>query len=264
MIKFTVHMIVKNEDLWVWYALQSVLPYAEKILVYDTGSTDRTIEAITSINSPKIILEKKGPVSKRELVELRQQQIDQTKTEWCMLVDGDEIWSHDQLEKLLKAAEKADSSVNALFQRTRNCIGDVWHYLPDSAGHYSIGGKKGNLNLRLMRKTKDLQVVGEYPLEVYRDKNGPLLEQDHLEFVDCWYLHTSFLKRSTQQGKTSGSLGKVKTPEIGIRMSEKELPEVLFKERPDFLPDPLTKRGISFELEAMAMTPLLSIKRILK
>jgi len=35
----TAHMIVKNEEQWVWYALQSILPYVDKVIVYDTGST---------------------------------------------------------------------------------------------------------------------------------------------------------------------------------------------------------------------------------
>ncbi len=265
MIKFTVHMIIKNEDLWVWYALQSVLPYAEQILVYDTGSTDHTIEIIESIKSPKIIFEKKGTVTKKELVDLRQQQIDKTKTEWFLLVDGDEIWSEDQLKKLLGATEKVKDTKKAFFQRTRNAIGDVWHYLPESAGQYVIAGRKGNLNLRMIKKTKELKVIGEYPLEAYVDAGGPLIEQtESLEFVDCWYLHTSFLKRSTQQGKVSGSLGKSKKPEGGIKMDSATLPKVLFESHPSFLPDPLEKRDIFFELKALVLTPFLFMKRGVK
>ena len=46
--------LIKNEERWVWYALQSVLPYVDKILVWDTGSTDNTVEIIKTIKSNKI------------------------------------------------------------------------------------------------------------------------------------------------------------------------------------------------------------------
>jgi glycosyltransferase involved in cell wall biosynthesis len=51
----TVHMVVKNEDQWIWYSIQSVLQYVDKILITDTGSTDHTVEIIKSIKSPKLI-----------------------------------------------------------------------------------------------------------------------------------------------------------------------------------------------------------------
>ena len=39
----TVHCVVKNEERWIWFAINSILDIAEKILVYDTGSTDKTV-----------------------------------------------------------------------------------------------------------------------------------------------------------------------------------------------------------------------------
>ena len=42
----TVHCIVKNEERWIWYSLMSVLEHSDKIIVYDTGSSDKTIEII--------------------------------------------------------------------------------------------------------------------------------------------------------------------------------------------------------------------------
>ena len=48
-------MIVKNEDQWVFYAINSVLPYVDELIITDTGSTDHTLELIRSIHSPKII-----------------------------------------------------------------------------------------------------------------------------------------------------------------------------------------------------------------
>src|SRR3989344_7832345 len=94
----TVHVLIKNEDRWIWYALMSVLDYVDKILIYDTGSTDKTIDIIKSIDSPKIIFES-HPISTRQgLVKLRQHQLDRTRTPWFMLLDGDEIWPRPNLK----------------------------------------------------------------------------------------------------------------------------------------------------------------------
>lgn len=262
-MKLTSHVIVKNEDIWVLYAIKSVLPFSEKILVYDTGSTDRTVEIIKSINSPKIIFEEKGLVDRAGLVKLRQEQIDKTKTGWFLIVDGDEIWPERELKKLTDKADQVSGEVAALVNRTRNSIGDIYHYLPDEAGRYSLAGKTGNLNMRLIRKSQDLKITGEYPLEAYTDKDGSIASRtDKLLFVDCWYLHTTFLKRSSlDRTKTSGSFGKMKMWERGKVMTRSELPEVLFGDGPA---DTLKRRGVLYEAGALLTAPLIKVKRKFK
>ena len=44
--RITVHTLVKNEERWIWYALKSVLPFVDQIIVWDTGSTDKTTAII--------------------------------------------------------------------------------------------------------------------------------------------------------------------------------------------------------------------------
>ena len=46
MIKITAHMVVKNEDRFVWYAISSILKCADTFLIADTGSEDDTIKII--------------------------------------------------------------------------------------------------------------------------------------------------------------------------------------------------------------------------
>ncbi len=265
-MKITGHCVVKNEDRWIWFALQAVLPFLEKIYIYDTGSEDSTVEVIKSINSSKIIFEKKGKVDSEKLVKLRQEQIDKTDTDWFLLIDGDEIWPENQIKKLISNVESAPNNISAAFNKVRNCIGDIYHYLPESAGNYQIKGIKGNLNTRLIKKTKDLKVTGTYPLEVYSNTDGPLQAQDeNILFCDCWYLHTTFLNRSTLNiSKVSGSFGRQRVWEKGLKIAKNDLPEVLFLKFPNMIENPLKARGMMYEINASLTTPFLKIKRSIK
>ena len=103
----TVHMVVKNEEQWVWFAVNSVLNFVDRIIIYDTGSTDRTLEILKSIKSSKIEFEEKGSVTPEKLVDLRNEQIKNTKTDWFMLLDGDEVWSEKSLTLLLSKIQSA-------------------------------------------------------------------------------------------------------------------------------------------------------------
>ncbi|MFH0943537.1 MAG: glycosyltransferase [Candidatus Beckwithbacteria bacterium] len=197
-MKLTSHTIIKNEQIWIKKALLSVIDQVDQMLVWDTGSTDKTVQIIKSINSPKIIFAEKGPVNRQQLVELRNQQIKVTKTPWFILLDGDEIWPKENLEKLIQAGNQAKPSTLALVNRTRNCIKDLNHYLPESKGKYQIGPWHGHLNIRAIKAIPGLKVVGEYPSEAYVINQKPLQDQpEFLEFVDTWYYHTTHLKRTS-------------------------------------------------------------------
>ncbi len=265
-MEITAHCLVKNEDVWIWFALQSVLPFVKQVMVFDTGSTDKTVPVIQSLRNNKIILEKKGAMDAKKLVQLRQEMLDRTKTDWFLILDGDEIWPESSIKRMLSQTGKLPSNMVALFNKVRNCVGDVFHYLPEDEGDYQIANLKGNLNIRLIKKTKDMRVVGEYPLEHYQDSNGVIQNQkDNLLFVDTWYLHTTFLKRSTKdKHKASGSFGKKKIWQKGIRLEKNQLPEVLFLKRPNIVPNPLIKRGLSYELLAQVVSPLAWIKQKVK
>src|SRR3989338_6982361 len=49
----TIHCVVKNEERWILYALKSILDIADEILIFDTGSTDKTVEIIKTIKTKK-------------------------------------------------------------------------------------------------------------------------------------------------------------------------------------------------------------------
>lgn len=230
MMFLTACMIVKNEEKWIKPALLSVINHVDAILVWDTGSTDKTVAIIKSIDSPKIEFQQKGPTDRPGLARLRHQQIKLTTTPWFMLLDGDEIWPEKNLIQLIKAIKRAKPTTLALVNRVRNSIGDIYHYLPETKGSYRIGPWQGHLNIRAIKNFPGLQVIGEYPLETYALNGKPIqLLTDRLEFCDTWYLHLTHLKRSgwLHQLNVIDRLKKYKFWGKRLKLKPQELPGVL-------------------------------------
>lgn len=253
----TAQMVVKNEERFVWFAVAAVLPFVRRFLITDTGSTDQTWQILKSFTSSKITLRR----SKKSVVEVRQEQLRQTKTPWFLLVDGDEIWSKKQLIRLLQLTKELTEEKIAVVNRTRNCVGDVWHYLPEQAGEYQFGHWRGHLNIRLMRALS-YEVVGVYPWEEYQlagQSVNKLIRK--LAFSSAWYLHTSHLKRTLGEGMTAGRRQRI--VERGIGLSRSQLPEILFAKLPVEVVDPLVKRSVAFEIGAHLITPFKWVKRTL-
>lgn len=256
----TVHSIVRNEDHFVWFAIMSVLPYVDRIMVYDTGSTDKTVDVIKAISSPKIVLTEKGKAPAEKLVRLRQEMVAATTTPFFLILDGDEVWPEKEISIMLAAAKTMPKDKLALVCRTRNCVGDVWHYLPQNAGNYSLAGQRGHLSMRLFRTSSQLSVSGEYPLEAFLYQGVALNDQpDRLLFVDAHYWHLTHLSRSSQSDSVLGF--RQKTIEKGILAKQADMPEIFWHKRPNDVPDPLVKRGLGFEIGAQFVSPVKELKR---
>lgn len=234
----TLHTIVKNESRFIRPALLSALssPRVTRALVWDAGSTDDTVSQILSIKDKRIEFQQKRQADRKGLVRLRQEQLGLTETPWFMLVDGDEIWPEKNLERMVLTMKQSDNLTIALVCRSRNVVGDLYHYLPESEGHYQIGQWKGHLNIRAIRNLPGLTLKGEYPNEWYeldgnKIQNFPI----RLQFVDTWYLHTTHLIRSQDWFSELSTIDRLKKHKwfYSLRhkplmtMTREELPRVL-------------------------------------
>lgn len=260
----TVHMVVCNEQHWVWYALSSVKDWADEIIVYDTGSTDRTIEAIKAVENDRVRFEEKGQVSAAGLVTLRQEQIDRTRTRWILLVDGDEVWDSQELGKLTQALKDAPHTIWGGVVETRNCVGDIYHSMPGQFGQYEIGGRKGHLNLRVLRNAKGLQVRGVYPDEAFYC-NGKRLQDasEHLLMLPVFYWHMTHMERSGHAPLVPGRRKKV--IDLGERLpSNTHYPEVFSLLAPPFVSSPWTHRSLRYTAAAFLTTPLRRLLHVLR
>jgi glycosyltransferase involved in cell wall biosynthesis len=259
----TSHTVVRNEDRFIWYSLNSVLDYVDHMLVFDTGSTDKTIEIIKSLKHPKIIFEEKGQVDALEMVSLRQEQIERTKTEWFLILDGDEVWWQKSINKVKTEVDGSDKDLWGIITPTINCIGDIYHFQEEQAGKYQFAGRTGHLAVRAIRRTiPGLYIEGRYPLEGYRDKSQKLITDydRHLKFINQPYLHLTNLSRSTASEKDV--IARVKKYESGIAFPENFLyPEVFSKKTPALVPSPWKEMEKKEKILSAVQTPIKKIKR---
>mgnify|MGYP000359384862 CR=1 FL=1 len=156
-LSITAHCIIKNEENFVEYAIRSVVDFVDQIIVFDTGSTDKTVSIILELQTRhpnKIFFEEKGSCDKKRHTELREEMLNKTNTEWFMILDGDEVWTKRGMEEVLSVINSS-LEVECLIAPFYLCVGDVYHrYYKD--GSFEILGKKvqqGNKNYKRENQT---------------------------------------------------------------------------------------------------------------
>lgn len=103
--------MVRNEEYWIWYALTSVYPHVDEILVFDNHSTDRTLEIIRGMHhiADKLVLfEGFGGDSEHENREATLQEARRRGASHVLTLDGDEVYPDVTLQfcrQLLEVAE---------------------------------------------------------------------------------------------------------------------------------------------------------------
>lgn len=267
----TVHCVIKNEERWIWFAVNSILDIADKVLVYDTGSTDKTVDIIKTLKSKKIIFEEKGEVDAEGLTQLRIEQLARTKTDWFLILDGDEIWPKEAKKELIEEIKNADRFKWGIVVRAWNLVGDIYHYHPESVHyHWPYAPKKfkGWANLRVLRtEIPGLHIKGEYPLEAYCDEDDIPIQnygQKHLLFLKNRYLHTTYLTRSDTRARDKRVLNRLKKSkmELGISFPKNsKYPEVFYKKLPKIVTSPWTKRSNFVSFVSFLQTPAKEARR---
>jgi len=90
-------MIVKNEEANIGRAIESFLPFADEIIVNDTGSTDRTIEIVKSF--PKTVLMQSEWIG--DFSYSRNLSFDKATCPWILWMDADDYVPPDQVKSFL-------------------------------------------------------------------------------------------------------------------------------------------------------------------
>lgn len=265
-MKLVTHTLVKNEQRWLWFAITSVLEHVDEMLIWDTGSTDQTVDLIKHIHSPKIKFKEIGSVDPATHSKARQAMLDQTQADWLMILDGDEIWWQDSLVAC-KTAITTHPDKKAIISPFINLVGDIYHHQPPSGSHYKIAGYTGPYNLRFINaKIPGLHVGNPHGKQEYKTSaDVPLqnLPPNELQFVDAPYLHTTHLPRSkTLVGDTQTlKRGFKYRYELGSPFPHSFVyPEVVYLPRPSLVPDPFFHRSLAYTLKSAIIKPLRFVK----
>ncbi len=246
----TAHMVVKNEDQWVWFAIMSVIDYVDKMLIFDTGSIDRTADVIRIVAEhpdykDKIYFEEVGAVTPQEFPKVRQRQIDMTDTDYVLVVDGDEIWWKDALLELHELIDKESPPIVNI--RFIVPCADLFHYRDFKRELYvdEENNIYGSINCRAFSmKIPGVHCSGDYGVEGYTDADGRW-SQYHTVCMEHYYFHCTKLRRS------SAKLGDESIPYRRRKIfddwdytfpKDYKYPEVFYLERPEIVPDPFKSR----------------------
>lgn len=268
--KIIVHCLVENESRFIWYAINSVLPYVDKMMVWDMSSTDGTDQIIKNIKSPKIEFKSVPPGTPEGLTKERQKMLDQTPEEytWVMIIDGDEVWPEKSIKTTTDFARE-HPKFESIVIRTHNLVGDIYHRLPESSGRYYLAGKTGHLALRLMNRKliKGLHVNRPHGTQGFFDGQGRLVQERNpkkVKFLDVTYHHATHLPRSLEKG---GDLlvpkRKMKLKyELGEQIPADQIPEIFFANHPEIVPDVTGDAPTSFWIKSAFLTIPRRLKRI--
>ncbi|MEK7616860.1 MAG: glycosyltransferase [Patescibacteria group bacterium] len=250
--------IVNNEENFIWFAIMSVLDYVDKILVWDTGSTDKTVEVIKTINSNKLKFKEVGKVDPMEFTKMRQKMLEESKCDWILILDGDEIWWEKSIKMVVSETNKR-GNIDAVVVPMVVPVGDIYHMQDQSAGKYKLLGKTGHLSLKAFsKKIPGLHVDWPYGKEGFFDGSGKLIqERERIIFVDAPFLHVTHLRRSSVKRKYD----KFKY-ELGEKVDKSfKFPEVLYRSYPNSVASPWNKMSGDELIKSQILTPLRKFKR---
>lgn len=286
----TAHTLVKNEARFIWYSVMSVLPFVDRVRLWDTGSTDGTLEIIEEIKKHplakgKIFFEKRTIIPfdeqlARQLMldehnkvvesfeDVRQDMLDATSADWFIMVDADEIWWDSSIKQLISFVRKEGHKYESVVVPTINMVGDMYHYQERKAGRYRLAGRVGHYNLRAInRRLPGLKSLGAHGVWGWADGDNKMIQDrdpKKIKFIDAPYLHATHLQRAGTRDADLRVLkrGFKRKFEIGIPFPrDYYYPEVFFRSKPDIVLDPWEPMNTSFKYRAVIETPLRKIHR---
>lgn len=92
--------MIKNEEYWIWYALTSVAPHVDEILVFDNHSEDRTVEIVRNmrhLGTKVTLFEGFGGASEHENREAMLLEARRRGATHVLTLDGDEVYADEVL-----------------------------------------------------------------------------------------------------------------------------------------------------------------------
>lgn len=270
-MKIWAQTLVKNEEKYLWYAVTSVVDHVDKVLLWDSGSTDKTLDICKELSSKfpeKIDFCQVKISSADEFPKLRNKMLEATKADWFLMVDGDEVWWEDSIKKVVAAINKKGNKIESIVVPMIYPIGDIYHKQEEAAGRYELAGRKGHISLRAVnRKIPGLSSSNPHGTWGWTDVDRKMIQDrdpKKILFIDAPYMHFSHLPRA---GSSQDEKKVIKRPQkLKFELGEDfpkdyYYPEVLFRQKPDIVASPWERMDTEFYLKAAVLTPFRKIKR---
>jgi len=212
----TAHYMVKNEEYYIKPSILSVLPFVEKLIIFDTGSTDKTVEKIKSIKSDKIEFFSEKVSDPKKLIDVRNKMIFLTKSEFFIVVDGDEVYDISSVKIILKLLNSVKKNIHRI---------ELMRF--DFVKNFNFVSRKQYVGK--IYRTNKIAFAGVYPFEGPVLKNNPKanvfdFSQRFPETVNCF--HFGLLERSSKDFDVMVGRGWRKTP-FPVFPFFKKMPETL-------------------------------------
>lgn len=273
-MKIWAHTLVKNEERYLWFAVKSVINYVDKVFLWDTGSTDKTVKIIKLLKKDypgKIDFREVGDVNIDRFTKVRQKMLEKSSCDWVMILDGDEVWWEKSIKNVREIIEKRGKNLDTLVHRYYNVIGDIYHFQEEKAGRYKIDGQTGHLTIRFFnRKIPQIRYAKPHGTQGIFDGKDILIQERDTKrrfHTNDYYLHFTNMIRSSKielDKKVIKRSFKYKY-ELGEKFSKDfKYPKVLFQKKPEIVPSPWEKRDLHYLLRASLLTPLKKLKRRVK
>ena len=194
--------------------------------------------------------------------------LDETKSDWALILDGDEVWWNDSIRKIVKTIQKEGDKLETIVNSYYNIVGDIYHYQEKKAGRYSIDGKVGHLTIRAMNmKIPGLHLENPHGTQGFFDGKGKLIQErprKKRKFIDAPFMHfTHMVRSSTFEKDLDVPKRKIKQKiEIGESFPlDFHYPEVFFRPKSDIVPSSWSTMSKDYFIKALIQTPLRKFKR---
>jgi glycosyltransferase involved in cell wall biosynthesis len=264
--------LVKNEARFIWFSVMSVIKYVDRVLIWDTGSTDETLEIIDKIGNHPLARNKffveKLKIKNFDEEYVRQKMLDATEESWFIVVDADEIWWNQSILDVTEFIRNSGVNYESIVVPTINLVGDIYHFQDSSAGRYHLAGRVGHYNLRAVnRHLPGLKSLGEHGVWGWADGENRMIQErspEKIKYIDASYLHATHLQRAGNRNadfKVLKRSFKLKH-ELGLSFPRDYFyPESFFLPRPGIVQNPWAPMNLSFKFRAFFETPLRHLKR---
>jgi len=269
-MKICGHTVVKNEARFLWFSVLSVIDHLDKLLLWDTGSTDGTLEIIEKLRErypDKILFKQRKQETVEDFANVRQEMLDETDSDWILMLDADEIWWKESIKRVVDLIQNKGNELESIIVPTILPVGDMFHRQEEKAGRYKLAGHVGHYSLRAVNMSiPGLHSFGKHGVWGWVDEEGKMIQNRDLKkigYVNAPILHTTHLKRAGQGKDTDVVKRKMKLKhEIGkLFPGDFYYPQVFFRGRPGIIESPWGVMDFGFKLVSYLETPLRKIKR---